>query len=205
MNGRVPWFLPHHPDILGILNRHAEVTSAGLAALVRWSKDGAAKAAQAVRDAEHDGDDLRQELLEALTTALTTPIDQEDAYALSERIDEVIDCAKDVVRLADALGWRPDRYAAAMAARADEAGRHLRDAIANIGHRHEHPGEHAERTIKAARRVEHELLEGLAALSRDGDSFQRAATLQVYRAYSEIGEALLRAADRTWYAVLKVI
>ena len=92
-----------------------------------------------------------------------------------------------------------------MAARADEAGRHLRDAIANIGHRHEHPGEHAERTIKAARRVEHELLEGLAALSRDGDSFQRAATLQVYRAYSEIGEALLRAADRTWYAVLKVL
>ena len=205
MRRPVPWLLPHHPDILGILRRHAEVNSVGLAALGRWSTHASAEDAQAVRDAEHDGDDLREELLQALTTALTTPIDQEDAYALSERIDEVLDCAKDVVRLADALGWQPDEHAAAMAARSEEAAAHLRDAIANLGRRHEHPGEHAELAIKAARKVEHELLAGLAALSRDGDAFQRSATLEVYRAYSQIGQALLRVADRTWYAVLKVL
>ena len=202
---RVPWFLPRHPDILGILDRHAEVTNAGLVALARWSTNGGARDAQAVRDAEHEGDDLRRQLLEALTTALTTPIDQEDAYALSERIDEVLDCAKDVVRLADALDWRPDRCAAEMAARAAESSAQLRDAVAHLGRRSEQPGEHAERAIKAARRVEHELLAGLASLSRDGDAFERAATLEVYRAYSAIGQALLRVADRTWYAVLKVL
>ncbi len=204
MTERMPWLLPRQPDILGLLRRHAEVTAEGLAALGRWSRDAAPDDAQAVRDAEHDGDDLRHELLQALTIALTTPIDQEDAYALSERIDEVLDSAKDVVRLAAALQWSPDPYAAAMAARAAESARHLSDAVAGLGE-HVSPGEHAELAIKAARRVEHELLEGLAVLSRDGDAFDRAATLELYRAYSKVGQALLRVADRTWYAVLKVL
>jgi uncharacterized protein Yka (UPF0111/DUF47 family) len=201
---KIPWFLPRQPDILGLLRRHATVTADGLAALERWSTTGADADAQDVRDAEHEGDDLRKELLQALTTALTTPIDQEDAYALSERIDEVIDGAKDVVRLAAALDWKPDACAARMAARAAEAAAELRDAVANLGTR-QRSGDHAELAIKAARRVEHELLEGLAELSRDGDPFARTATLEVYRAYSEIGQAVLRVADRTWYAVLKVL
>jgi uncharacterized protein Yka (UPF0111/DUF47 family) len=198
------WFLPRQPDILGLLDRHAAVTADGVAALARWSETGAGADAQAVRDAEHEADDLRRELLEALTTALATPIDQEDAYALSERIDEVIDCAKDVVRLAEALQWQPDVYGARMAARAAEAASELHAGVAHLVSR-DRSGEHAERTIKAARRVEHELLEGLAALSRDGDAFDRSVTLELYRAYSAIGEAILRVADRTWYAVLKML
>ena len=204
MKEKALWFLPRQPDILGLLRGHAAVTADGVAALARWSETASGSEAQAVRNAEHEADDLRRELLQALTTALTTPIDQEDAYALSERIDEVIDCAKDVVRLAEALEWAPDVYGARMAARAAEAAAELSAGVAHLvtGDR---SGEYAERTIKAARRVEHELLEGLAALSHDGDGFARVATLEVYRAYSAIGEAILRAADRTWYAVLKVL
>lgn len=205
MSRRIPWFLPHHPDVLGLLKQQAEVTQRGIAAFARWSVDGADEHAQAVRDAEHEADDTRHALLEVLTIALTTPIEQEDAYALSERIDEVIDSAKDTVRLAQALGWKPDEHAAGMAARAEEAATHMRDAIHNLGSRRAHPGENAELAIKAARRIEHELLAGLAALPRDGDPFARAATLEVYRSYSDLGQALLRVADRTWYAVLKVL
>src|SRR5262249_17057937 len=115
---RMRRFLPRPPDIVGLLTRQAAVTADGLAALARWSETGADADSQAVRDAEHEADDLRQELLQTLTTALSTPIDQEDAYALSERIDEVIDSAKDVVRLAGALEWKPDVHGARMAARA---------------------------------------------------------------------------------------
>jgi uncharacterized protein Yka (UPF0111/DUF47 family) len=97
---RLRWFLPHHPDVLGLLRKQADVTSRGVAAFARWSATGDAADAQAVRDAEHDGDDLRHELLQALSTALTTPIEQEDAYALSERIDEVLDRAR------TPCGWR---------------------------------------------------------------------------------------------------
>src|SRR6185295_11859079 len=134
------WFLPHRPDILGLLHRQAEVTAAGMAAFARWSASGDPAEAQGVRDAEHEGDDLRLEVLEALSTALTTPIEQEDAYALSERVDEVLDRAKDVVRVADAFQWRPDEHTAAMGASVEEATRHLNDAVGCLSGKGEHPG-----------------------------------------------------------------
>lgn len=205
MTDRLRWFLPHHPDVLGLLRQQADVTTRGMAAFARWSTTGDHGDAQAVRDAEHEGDDLRHELLEALSTALTTPIEQEDAYALSERIDEVLDRGKDTVRLAEALRFDPDQHTAAMGTRAEEATRHLRDAVACLTDKNAQPGEHAELAIKAARAVEHGLLAGLAALPRDGASWDRTAALEVYRGYSEIEHALLRVADRTWYAVLRAM
>jgi uncharacterized protein Yka (UPF0111/DUF47 family) len=199
------WFSSHYPDVLGLLRRHAEITRDGLDALARWSATAADDDAQAVRDAEHDADEVRRELLEALTTALTTPIEQEHAYALSERIDEVMDSAKDTVRIAGALRWSPDDHAAAMAGCAAESAAHLVDAIGKLGDRHTRPGDDVELAIKAARRVEHALLAGLAALEPDADPFARSATLEVYRRYSALGQALVRVADRTWYTVLKVL
>jgi uncharacterized protein Yka (UPF0111/DUF47 family) len=201
----VPWFTSHHPDVLGLLRRHAEITCDGLGALARWSTTGSGDDAQAVRDAEHDADGVRRELLEALTTALTTPIEQEHAYALSERIDEVMDGAKDTVRVAAALRWTPDEHAAAMAECAAEAADHLLAAIRKLGDRDARPGDDAELAIKAARRVEHALLAGFAALEPAGDPFARSATLEVYRRYSALAQALVRVADRTWYTALKVL
>jgi uncharacterized protein len=205
MTRRVPWFLPHHPDVLGLIRRQADVTHEGIAAFARWSETGSDEDAQAVRDAEHDADDTRHELLQALTIALVTPIEQEDAYALSERMDEVIDSAKDTVRIAQALGWAPDAHAAAMGKRAEEAASYMRDAIHTLVEKDGHPGETADLVMKTARRMEHDLLAGLAELPRQGDSFPRAAALEVYRSYSELSMALSRVGDRTWYAVLKVI
>lgn len=205
MSRRVPWFLPHSPDILGLLRQQADITYEGIAAFARWSAAGAADEAQAVRDAEHDADDTRHELLEALTIALTTPIEQEDAYALSERMDEVIDSAKDTVRIAEALGWSPDAHTAAMGRRAEEAAGYMRDAIHTLVEKNGHPGETADRVMKTARRMEHDLLAGLAELPRDGDPYTRQAALEVYRSYSGLSVALGRVGDRTWYAVLKVL
>jgi len=205
MSDRLRWFLPQHPDVLGLLRNQADVTTRGIVAFARWSVTGDPADAQAVRDAEHDGDDLRHELLQALSTALTTPIEQEDAYALSERVDEVLDRAKDTVRVAQAFACRPDEYTAVMGARIEEATKHLSDAVACFADKDEHPGEHAELAIKAARAVEHGLLAAFAALPRDGASWDRTAALEVYRGYSDIEHALLRVADRTWYAVLRAM
>lgn len=205
MTDRLRWILPHHPDVLGLLSKQADVTTRGIAAFARWSTTGSHSDARAVRDAEHEGDDLRHDLLQALSTALTTPIEQEDAYALSERVDEVLDRAKDTVRVAQALAWRPDEHTAAMGARIEEATSHLRDAVTCFASKDGHPGDHAELAIKAARAVEHGLLAAFAALPRDGASWDRTARLEVYRGYSDIEHALLRVADRTWYAVLRAM
>jgi len=202
---RIPWFMSPRPDVLGLLQRHAEAMQRGLEALARWSSEGSETDVQAIREAEHEGDALRRELIEQLTTALTTPIEQEHAYALSERIDEVLNSVKDVVRIARALDWRPDGAAAGMARCAEEAGRDLLAAIGKIGVRDAHPGDDADRAIKAARRVEHELLAGLDALRSDADPRYLQATLEVYRRYEAVGSSLLRAADRLLYAILRLV
>ena len=205
MSERLRWFLPHHPDVLGLLRDQADVTSRGVAAFARWSATGDHAHARAVREAEHEGDDLRHELLQALSTALTTPIEQVDVYALSERIDEVLDRTKDTVRVADAFEWRPNEHTAAMGASIEQATLHLTDAVGSLSGKGEHPGDHAELMIKAARTVEHGLLAAFAALPRDGTSWDRTAALEVYRGYSDVEHALLRVADRTWYAVLRAM
>jgi hypothetical protein len=92
-----------------------------------------------------------------------------------------------------------------MGARIEEATRHLNDAVACLSDKGEHPGDHAELAIKAARAVEHGLLAAFAALPRDGASWDRTAAIEVYRGYSDIEHALLRVADRTWYAVLRAM
>ena len=205
MIARAPWFLPHRVDVLELLREQADVTVAGLAAFEDWSRTGSEMDADRVRSAEHDGDAARHALLEALTIVLMTPIEQEDAYALSERIDEVLDRAKDTVRTAQALDWRPDKHAAEMGQRVHESAAHLRDAIHRLGPRPGQPGEEAERGIKAARQIEKSLRAGLAELPRAGDPWAVTATLEVYRSYSAIGTALVRVADRTWYAALRVL
>ena len=205
MSARARWFLPHRPDVLVLLRDQARVTLAGLEAFALWSRDGDDGAAGRVRELEHRGDAARRVLLEALVEALVTPIEQEDAYELSERIDEVLDRAKDTVRTAQALEWTPDASAAEMGEHAHGAFVHLADAIGKLGDRRAHPGEDAELAIKRARRIEHGLRDGLASLSRGGDPWALVSTLAVYRSYSTVGESLLRVADRTWYAVLKVL
>jgi uncharacterized protein len=202
---RQPWFLPHRVDVLGLLRTQAEVTVSGLDAFADWSRTGSDEDADRVRAAEHAGDAARRALLEALTVVLTTPIEQEDAYALSERTDEVLDRAKDTVRTAQALDWKPDAHAAEMGERVHASAVHLLAAIAKLGPSPGDPGKDAERGIKSARAIEKSLRAGLAALPRTGDPWVATATIEVYQCYSSVGTALLRVADRTWYATLRAL
>ena len=61
----------------------------------------------------------REELLGGLDVCCgrggPTPLDPEDIYELSERLDQVIGAAKDLVREAEALSLTPDPALAAMA------------------------------------------------------------------------------------------
>lgn len=52
--------------------------------------DAKAKAQQ-IKDMEHAGDTLTHDLVRRLSTTFITPIDREDIYALSSRLDDVLD------------------------------------------------------------------------------------------------------------------
>jgi hypothetical protein len=60
-----------------MLRRQMAVTIDGVDAFARWA-GGDAAAAQAVRDAEHQGDVAKRDLLSALREAFVTPIEPED-------------------------------------------------------------------------------------------------------------------------------
>ena len=88
---KLPWFLPETPDVLGMLRAQADATVEGLQALVAWAASGGDDAAaDDVREAEHTADDRKRELRKALTEAFTTPLDAEDLYTMSERLDAVM-------------------------------------------------------------------------------------------------------------------
>jgi uncharacterized protein len=57
-----------------------------------------------VREIEHEGDEERAEMVDALSRALVTPIDREDLYRLSRGIDDVLDNLRDFSREWDLFG-----------------------------------------------------------------------------------------------------
>lgn len=87
-------------DLVAILTRHLDIDTEGLA-LVQSMLEGAThheEATERMRAIEHQGDDLRNDMVTALTRALVTPIDREDIYRLSRAIDDVLDGLRDFVR-----------------------------------------------------------------------------------------------------------
>ncbi|UCF19779.1 MAG: DUF47 family protein [Gemmatimonadota bacterium] len=59
-----------------------------------------AAAAEALTRIEHQADAVTHELLARLQTTFVTPFDREDIHMLADRLDEIIDTAEEVVRLA---------------------------------------------------------------------------------------------------------
>ncbi|ABK53307.1 hypothetical protein Acel_1535 [Acidothermus cellulolyticus 11B] len=58
-------------------------------------------ARERMREIEHHGDQKRGELIAALASALTTPIDREDLFRFSRMVDDVLDGLRDFVRETD--------------------------------------------------------------------------------------------------------
>lgn len=90
-------------DFYGMLTEQAKITLEGVEALETWINNGTLDRCQTVRDLEHKADVHKLRLEKMLVESLITPIDREDIYDLSHRLDEVINCAKRTVREMEAL------------------------------------------------------------------------------------------------------
>jgi uncharacterized protein Yka (UPF0111/DUF47 family) len=196
------WFLPQTPDVLATLCRQVEVTAAGLAAFAAWAH-GDMAAAQAVRDAEHAADEHRRQLVGELRVAFSTPLPQEDLYALSELLDSVLNHAKDVVREAGLLDVLPDAAAAAMADAAADGVRHLAVGFGALLSSGTAATEAADAAIAAERRMEKTYRAAMRELLTERDLRHVVAQREVYRRVLEVGERIEAVADRIWYAVVK--
>lgn len=196
------WFLPRQPDLCGMLADQGRITEEGLRAFQKWSWGEDAEAAS-VREAEHRADTARHDLRAALRQAFTTPLDPEDLYELSERTDEVLNGAKNTVREAELMDMPPDPAMGEMADDLLEATTHLSEALAALNHHSERATEAANATIKCQRNLERTYRKAMSALLSITDLKEAIGRRELYRRYARVGDSLVRAAERVWYAVIK--
>jgi uncharacterized protein Yka (UPF0111/DUF47 family) len=203
------WFLPDSPDVLAILCQQAAVTSEGMQALLDWAA-GEPGTAERLRDCEHRADDVKRELRRALTVAFTTPIDAEDLYVMSERLDAVLNGAKDAVRESEVMDIPPDEAVAAMTALLADGVQQLIEAFQRLNQDRRRRGkgdasatDAADAAVKTQRRLERVYRTAASALLDVEDLREVMGKRELYRRFSRISETLIEAADRVWYATVK--
>ncbi|WP_350347579.1 DUF47 family protein [Agromyces sp. G08B096] len=110
------------------LDRGVEVT----ARMLRGELEPEA-ARRRLRRIEHDGDDARGAVVEAISRAFITPIDREDLFRLSRSIDDVLDTVRDLVREYDLYRMPPDPVLATVFAGVAAAVPRLGEAVGELG------------------------------------------------------------------------
>jgi len=206
MPGKLSWFLPENPDILGTLRAQAGVTMEGMAALVEWA-NGDPSGSDRVRDAEHRADDLKKELRRQLKTAFITPIGAEDLFVMSGRLDAVLNGAKDAVRESEVMAVPPDAAVAGMAACLAEGIRQLSEAFDRLGSSDNGDGQAAtdaaDKAVKTQRQLERVYRQGMSGLLEVSDLREVMGRRELYRRFARIGDDVTEVAERIWYAAVK--
>ncbi len=120
------------PDFFALLSKHASVVDEGVKALHRYLSQRDERDAIRVRQLEKDADDLRRELRGEIFDAFSTPIDREDLFYLSRRLDEVINYAKHTLRDVQILDTPTTSLTREMSAALVEGSGHLLEAIRHL-------------------------------------------------------------------------
>ena len=200
--GRRPWFLPAAPDVMGLLAMQAQTTLEGMTAFERWA-GGEAGAGEEVRSLEHAADAAKRAALSALQHAFVTPVEPEDLFELSERLDRVMNQAKDLVREAEVLGMAPDPPTRDMAALALAGVRALASALAHLADDTDTATQAADEAIRQQRAMERVYRQAMSELLRSNDAREVGGRRELYRRCSRLGVSIEHVADRIWYAVVK--
>ncbi|MFM1964592.1 MAG: hypothetical protein RL134_317 [Actinomycetota bacterium] len=199
------WFLPETPDVIDMLRRQAEVTSSGMAAFAAWAAGDEPRASE-VRAAEHECDDLRRQLVDAVREAFTTPLEPEDLFQLSRDLDKVINGAKDTVRESEAMQFPPDAAASEMAVLLAEGVVHLRDAFDRLDGRRDRQGlatESADAAVKSQRQLERVYRRAMGELLEVNDIRVVLGSRELYRRMTTMSDDVVSVADRIWYSRVK--
>lgn len=198
------WFLPETPPVLEMLHQQFGATQVGVEALARWATEGGpSHEAHQVRDAEHLADDRKRELRVALRESFSTPLDREDLYLISERLDNVMNGAKDVVRESEIMDIPPDESAANMARLLAQGVGHLELAVELLLADGTRATVEADAATKCQRRLERVYRQAMSDLLAEEDLRIVTGRRELYRRFIRVGDNLAAVAERVWYAVVK--
>jgi uncharacterized protein Yka (UPF0111/DUF47 family) len=203
------WFLPETPDVLGMLDAQAAATIEGMAALTAWAS-GDPTGSDRLRAAEHTADEHKRTLQSALRTAFVTPIGAEDLYVLSQRLDAVLNGAKDAVRESEVLDMPPDEPVKAMSELLAVGVGHLATAFERLARRGNHDDgqdatDAADDAIHSQRDLERVYRRAMSALLVETDLREVMGRREMYRRFSRISEVVIEVAERVWYTSVKEV
>ena len=136
-----------------------------------------------------------------------TPIGAEDIYVLSERLDAVLNGAKDAVRESEVLDMPPDD-AVQVDERVDRGRRRaprdgLRPAGAPRGGDDQDPTAAADQAIRSQRDLERVYRGAMSSLLAENDLRVVMGRREMYRRFSRISEVVIEVAERIWYSSVK--
>ena len=201
---RRTWFLPDVPDVLGLLRAQVALTVRGMDAFAAWAAGGGDPAAAAiVRAIEHEADDAKRALRDALNDAFVTPLDPEDLFALSRGIDWLINHAKDAIGESEVMGCPPDGATAGMAALLAESVRQIDAGVALVANHSGDVTHPADAAVRAERNLERAYRAAMGALMQVEDVRLVMGRQELYRRCSRMGETAVDVAERLIYAGLK--
>ena len=196
------WFLPEVPDVLGMLHRQWELTSAAAQAFAAWARGDAAQS-DVIRRLEHEADEAKRALWRALRSAFVTPVDAEDLFAMSADLDEVLNGMKDAVREAEACLIVPDAAVATMADLLLQAVDRLGAAFARLVDDTGEATLEADEAVHAQRAIEHVYRDAVPALIGGDDLRDAVMRRELYLRIVTAGERVRAVAERIWYCVVK--
>ena len=200
------WFLPETPDVIGLLQKQVEITAQGMESFAAWAAGDAGRADD-VRAAEHQCDEVRRHLVDAVSEAFTTPLPPEDLFQLSRDLDRVINGAKDAVRESEAMAFPPDAAIADMAVLLAEGVGHIRDAFECLSAKRNKSGppatEAADAAVKSQRHLERIYRQATGNLIQLGDVSVVVASRELYRRAATMSDDIVAVADRIWYTRVK--
>lgn len=200
------WFLPESPDVIGMLQQQAELTAQGMRTFAQWAA-GAYEQGQEVRDLEHECDDVRRTLAQAVREAFTTPVNPEDLYQLSMDLDKVMNEAKSTVRESEAMSFPPDHEIAEMAKFLVEGVEHLQVAFEFLDGKKDKTGDRAtdaaNAAVKSQRHLERAYRRAMTELMNTTDLKVILGSRELYRRVLAMSEGIIDVADRVWYCRVK--
>jgi predicted phosphate transport protein (TIGR00153 family) len=85
--------IPREVRFFDLFERQSEyiIKAAGLLHEMAHNFSDARAKASAIKEVEHQGDQITHEIVRRLNTTFITPIDREDVHALATRLDDVLD------------------------------------------------------------------------------------------------------------------
>jgi len=200
------WFLPESPDVIGMLQQQGALTAQGMRDFALWAA-GDVEKAQDVRDLEHDCDDVRRKLAEAVREAFTTPLNPEDLYQLSMDLDKVMNEAKSTVRESEAMDFPPDAAVVEMTQHLVDGVEHLNVAFEFLDGKKDKTGnkatDAANAAVKSQRHLERVYRRAMTELMNTTDLKTILGCRELYRRILAMSEDIENVADRVWYCRVK--